>query len=327
MIKSPPAENESTLKRTTACGSVLLSAGHTLEVSGGKIMSMSGIPGGDGTGDEGTSDSQARQDTGATEPITNSEDSQMPTGNAGHIEIRAGQITLTNDAEIATFTTGIGQGGTIHIIAGDMRISESEISAYSQSEEPGAGQAGNVEVEADTVHLLNQGIITAETANAAGGNMIFEIPGFLYLLGGQITTSVQGGADDGGNITVSAPGFVVLNSGKVRANAYEGRGGNIRITAEQFIQASNSTMEASSEKGIDGSINIESPDTDIGSGLTVMPGTFIDAARWAVTPCSQRSGADVSRFEIRGRDGIALSFGGFRPSPPMWSHKKEGVRK
>ncbi|RLC18581.1 MAG: hypothetical protein DRI57_08210 [Deltaproteobacteria bacterium] len=285
-------------------GSVLLNAWHTLEVSGGKIMSMSGIPGGEGTGDEGTSDSQAGQDPGATEPITNPEDSQMPTGNAGHIEIRADQISLTNDAEIATFTTGIGQGGTIHIIAGDMRVSESEISAYSQSEEPGAGQAGNIEVESDTVHLLNRGIITAETANAAGGNMIFEIPGFLYLFGGQITTSVQGGAGDGGNITVRGPEFAVLNKGRIRANAYEGRGGNIRITAEQFLQSSDSRVEASSEKGIDGTVRIESPETDVGNGLTVLPETYLDASNWSKTPCSQRTGENMSRFIIKGRDAV-----------------------
>jgi len=121
------------------------------------------------------------------------------------------------------------------------------------------------------------------------------------------------------------PDIVILNHSRIEANAFEGSGGNIHIVAEQFVRSSDSGVEASSEKGI-GSINIESPDTDVSGSLTVMPGTFIDAARWAVTPCSQRSGADVSRFEIRGMDGVATSFDGFRPSPPVWPDEEE-VRK
>jgi len=74
-----------------------------------------------------------------------------------------------------------------------------------------------------------------------------------------------------------------------------------------------SKVEASSEKGIDGNINIESPDTDVGGNLTVMPATYIDAVKWVKTPCEERAGENVSRFLIKRMDASPTSHEDWQP--------------
>ncbi len=82
----------------------------------------------------------------------------------------------------------------------------------------------------------------------------------------------------------------------------------------QFI-----SLSASSQLGIDGSIKIEAPDEDISSGLTTLPTNFLDAARWMKTPCTSRTGEDVSRFVIIGKDAMPTAPDDLLPSPAsLW---------
>jgi len=238
-------------------------------------------------------------------------------GDAGTITIRADKVVeMRNSSTVSTESSGRGNAGTIDLTAAELRLDTgTSVSSESSSGFEG-GDAGTINVSAgDSVHLSGGSSLTTASQDAGGGGIRVDTEKMLHLNDSRITTSVQGGSGSGGDIAINPPEFVTLNHSRIEANAHEGTGGNIRIVAEQFVRSSDSVVEASSEKGIDGSVNIESPDTDISAGLTAMPGNFIDAARWAVTPCSQRSGEDVGRFEIRGRDAVVMSFDGWRPSP------------
>ncbi|MCP4111122.1 MAG: hypothetical protein GY749_37280 [Desulfobacteraceae bacterium] len=68
----------------------------------------------------------------------------------------------------------------------------------------------------------------------------------------------------------------------------------------------------------DGTVRIEAPDTDVSSGLTLLPGSYLDVTRWMKKPCTARSGETVSRFVISGRDAVAATFDDWLPSPPVW---------
>lgn len=240
-------------------------------------------------------------------------------GNAGNISIRAGYVRFTDNGGVNAATEGPGNAGDISMEVTRLELDAgAEISSASRAEEDG-GDAGSVTIRAvETVELFDGSFITTEAEDAGKGWIDIQTGDRLYAVDSRITTSIKKGGEDAGNIEIGRPEFVVLKNSRVIANAWEGRGGNIQITSDQFIQSPNSLVDASSRLGIDGTVNIESPETDVSSGLTVLPSNFLNAARWLRIPCALRSGEQVSRFTSRGRDAAETSFDDWMQSPPVW---------
>lgn len=247
-------------------------------------------------------------------------------GDAGTISITSSEsVHISDQASVGTSAEGEGNAGSITMNLSQLKLENgASVSSESRAEENG-GAAGMISVHAaDSIHLFSGSSLTTEAVNTGvmdetedrlNGRMTINAGNLLYLSDSEITTSVRSGLGNGGNIDIGNPEFVTLNNSQIKANAYEGRGGNIHIVTDQFIQSAASLVSASSELGIDGSIEIESPDEDISSGLTVMPGNFLDAARWMRTPCGARTGENISRFILMGRDAAPTVLNDWLPSP------------
>ncbi len=263
----------------------------------------------------------------------------------GEVVVKVGSLVIRDGALISSNTEGSGAGGAIDVTAGELSIygdgsgsiteppaesqqewrethpprAESDyvsgIYASSEKTDGAAGDAGGVIVDAVRINLTDRGQITTAAENAGGGAMEIAVKDTLFMLNGRITTSVQFGKGNGGDITISEPEFVILNHSDIIAQAYEGQGGNIRIVTDQFIQSADSIVDASSKLGIDGNIEIISPEADLSKVLTVLSTDYLDAAQWMETPCEARSGEDVSRFVITGRDGAPPPCDGILGSP------------
>jgi filamentous hemagglutinin family protein len=238
----------------------------------------------------------------------------------------ADTVRLKDNAFISTSSAGSGSAGIIELHGSEIELDSDAWVSSSSTSENQAGEAGRIRIRAeDEMRLSGSSTVTTEAANAGGGEITIQYGNLFYLSDSRITTSVQYGAGNGGNISIhseesehkDSPPFALLNRSEIKANAYEGKGGNIRIAAGQFVQSSGSRVEASSEKGIDGSVNIESPESDIGRGLSVLPVNFLDAASWSKTPCAERLGEHISRFIINGRDAMPTVPDDLRPSPPI----------
>ncbi|MCV6638799.1 filamentous hemagglutinin N-terminal domain-containing protein [Candidatus Albibeggiatoa sp. nov. NOAA] len=216
--------------------------------------------------------------------FSNTHSRQANAGDAGIIEIEAGNITLTSGT-ISTSTSGTGNGGYIDLkVVDTLTISQYEdwgsttiatgVVSDSDYEKNNAGSAGDIAIQANTIRLTDDATILARAKNASGGNINLTIPNLLYLQDADITTSVRSGESDGGNLSIKNPTFVVLNQGQITAQAYEGQGGNIQIAADQFLKSPSSLVSASSRLGIDGNIEITSPDETISSGLLTLSKRF-----------------------------------------------------
>ncbi len=264
---------------------------------------------------------------------TRTPDAEPGEAGGGEIVIDVSTLEIRDGALVTSNTEGSGDGGDVEVRAGEMTIdgdgsgwiteppAESQrewqethppragawyvsgIYASSERTEGPSGDAGGVSIDAGTITLTDRGQITTAAENAGGGAMEIAIDDTLFMFDGRITTSVQFGKGNGGDIIISEPEFIILNHSDIIAQAYEGQGGNILIVADQFIQSADSIVDASSKLGIDGNIEIVSPEADLSKVLTVLPSNYLDAARWMETPCDARSGAEVSRFVITGRDG------------------------
>ncbi len=235
-------------------------------------------------------------------------------GAGGEIRISAQNLSLADRAEISTSSLSDGKAGDIVLEGSHIEIvSGTEISSESNRTENG-GEAGLITVNADSLRLSENSSLTTEAKGAGGGRISLNAGNSLYLHDSQITSSVKQGYGNGGDVAADSK-FVILNQGSITANAEEGDGGAVFIRSENFIKSSESRVEATSARGNQGTVEIQAPDLDIAESLSIMPGNFLDAAKWAVTPCRQRSGENISRFVFQGRDATPLSFDDWQPGP------------
>ncbi|MEK7990782.1 MAG: filamentous hemagglutinin N-terminal domain-containing protein [Thiotrichaceae bacterium] len=158
---------------------------------------------------------------------------------------------------------------------------------YSQGQwlkQEKGGDAGTINIKANTIQLTKNSTITTEAISSGGGGISLNIDNLLFVAeNSQISTSVQEGIGNGGNLTIAQPQFLVMNNAQLIAQAYEGQGGNIRIIAEQFLKNPSSLVSASSKLGIDGNIEISSPDETVSSGLLGLNKHFYEQAELANT--------------------------------------------
>ncbi|MDM8552375.1 CHAT domain-containing protein [Desulfobacterales bacterium HSG2] len=242
-------------------------------------------------------------------------------GQAGDIRISADTLSLSADASVDTETLGQGNAGNIYIegnillLRDNATVSSSSLPSDSEASE-NRGDAGTINVDAtDSLKLSDASSLTTEAEGAGGGRINITAENEIYLLGGEITSSVTRGEGQGGDVTTDSK-FVILNHGRITAKADEGDGGAIFITTDNYVKSSDSVVDASSRRGNDGTVRIEAPDVDITSSMALMTGAYLDAGKWAKTPCKARFAEDTSRFVMKGRDAAPPRFDDFLPSLP-----------
>ncbi|MCP4691886.1 MAG: S-layer family protein [Desulfobacterales bacterium] len=195
---------------------------------------------------------------------------------------------------------------------------ESVVTSESTSDSDNAGKAGKITViAADSVELFANSKLTTRAVEAGGGQIDVDAGNMIYLLDGEITSSVQQGAGNGGDVRTASE-FVILNDGDITAKAEWGDGGAIFIKTENYFKSVDSEVSATSKRGNDGTVTIQAPDLDITSGLVTLPATFLDVTRWVETPCAQRSGGSVSRFVVKGWDASPDRADDLRPFGLFW---------
>ncbi|WP_019505488.1 filamentous hemagglutinin N-terminal domain-containing protein [Pleurocapsa sp. PCC 7319] len=205
---------------------------------------------------------------------------EVAEGNGGNLNLETGSLLISDGAQIAVSTAGIGDGGNLELIAqeielvgsselsasgifgnaisgmgdgGDLQINTSNltildgatISASNFSSRtgspPGQGQAGSIEIHANSVMLDNSSAvvtpssITASTNDGGGGNIDLNILGDLTVNNNsQISADTQG-AGQGGNINIQANNLNLNDQGQVSVNSDRtGQAGNIDITVNNL---------------------------------------------------------------------------------------------
>jgi len=168
-----------------------------------------------------------------------------------------------NDAPLA-----IGDSQDVNIKTNTLQIVDEAVVSVLNF---GIGNGGNLNIEANSVKLQNQGNITATAASGQGGNITLGSD-FLELLNQSQITSSAGGTGDGGNITLGSGNILGIENSDITANAVGGSGGNIDINSDAILGLEARSqltplgdITATSDFGIDGTININSPDIDFES--------------------------------------------------------------
>jgi len=309
-----PAESDLDVRSLSKLGNITVSDGSFATVTG-----------------EGAGNVYIRGENFVMDNGNAGEHSEIPAGvyattlgdtDGGGIDIRLdGDMTVSNGGEIMSNGFGSGDGRRMRIEAENVNLTNRGIiSAYNG----GTGKGTDIEISAEgSVSVSSDAYIFGYTdaESAGGGKISIRTKDSLHLSDSKITTSVSQGEGGGGDISIgnteakTGPRFVILNHSRIRANADEGDGGAIFIVTDNYLRSSDSVTEAKSKRGNEGTVKIEAPDVDISKDLTVISATPLDASRWLKKTCAERTGEDVSRFVIRGRDSVPLSFEAWIPGP------------
>ncbi|WP_035140620.1 two-partner secretion domain-containing protein [Fischerella sp. PCC 9605] len=217
-------------------------------------------------------------------------------------------------SSLYTLTQGTGTAGNLRIETGQLIVRDG---AQASVGSLGSVNAGNLDVNAGSIRLDNQGKLNAETASGNGGNINLNSDLLLLRRGGQISTNAgtEEKSGNGGNININSQFIVAVpnSNSDITANAYSGKGGNVNIRTQGIfgIQAhpkptdTTNDITASSQLGVQGQITINQPNVDPTQGLVELPQTVIDPnALVAQNPCQEGVG---SSFVITGRGGLPPS--------------------
>ncbi|MDP6753911.1 MAG: hypothetical protein QGF56_09510, partial [Verrucomicrobiota bacterium] len=266
-------------------------------------------------------------------------------GQAGELNIAADTVAISGEGEwfdpkdvdaepggeiarsgFVTSTGAAGDAGTIHLATPNLDLDAGLIGSAST----GTGAAGSINLGiGETMQLRNDGQVSVRSALADGGDITIDTAGHVLVDDSELSASatLDGGSvrlygdgnfffrdgritaeagQDGGNIFVEAPETLVLQRARLSANAIYGHGGYILITADGFLPSIETSITASSEFGVQGTVEIRTPDTDVGSGLVVLPQTLVSKNINLAERCALRLAGDVSSFFLNGQGGIPV---------------------
>jgi filamentous hemagglutinin family protein len=257
------------------------------------------------------------------------------TGNGGLITINANDTIsmsgiLNNGDHVGIFSRTIGTapdsgfGGNIALTA-DQSVTISDGASVSASS-TGAGNAGNIFINAGQQFEMRDSSVTTQATQASGGNIDIRAIDRVRLVNGEISSSVQGGASTiGGNITID-PNVVVLQNSQVIAQAVQGTGGNITITTPLFLADSTSLVSASSQFGLNGTVTIQSPTSNLSESLGTLPSEPSQAQTLLTQRCAALvNNGQASSFVVAGREQLPADPGGWLTSPLTFTALDESL--
>jgi len=195
------------------------------------------------------------------------------TGQGGTVEVTASEsIELIGQSADGRFKSGLfaeaslfpepfdnidrpRRAGNLTISTGELIIRDgSEITVSGE----GLGAPGNISVTANSIHLDNQGGVTAESLSTEGGNIELNISDSLLLQNNSgVSTSTFDGV--GGILSIKTPKSVIIDSeSRLLSEATgDGTAGSLEISTNQLrVQADSSVAVSSSGTGDAGSLNI-----------------------------------------------------------------------
>ncbi len=225
-------------------GAVMLNAGALTLLRGGSIRSVASASG--NAGDVALNVNGAltidATDFGGFVNGVSSETVDGSSGSAGRVQVSAGSVSVLNGGFINANTHGTGAGGPVTVLTPGALLldghggSGTEIGASALG--PQSGNAGNVEISAGSVSVLNGGVVTSNTAGTgAGGTVVVEAPGGALLLDGRgdagtaisaDTLGPQSGA--AGTVTINAASVAVQGGAQVAGSTNgPGQGGGVTV--------------------------------------------------------------------------------------------------
>ncbi|ABA22424.1 Filamentous hemagglutinin-like protein [Trichormus variabilis ATCC 29413] len=265
-------------------------------------------------------------------------------GKAGDITINAtDQINILSNTDLngntglVASTTSSGDAGNISLFTTDLNLlapnSNLPAPVLVATLSRGSGIAGNINIVATGNYNANNGLISARSERAGGGNISVNARNINLRNNSDIRTDLSSGNGRGGGISLTADIIISLEDSDILAFAPEGQGGDIKFntravfsnvlyTARQTIPDRNSLQslvnntrpDINATGTISGNI-IGVPDiSSIQNGLTDLQANPIDTTVLIANSCIARSPRQEGTFIITGTGGLPTRPGELKAS-------------
>ena len=274
------------------------------------------------------------------------------TGNAGELTIKTNLLLVKDGARVSTSTVGEAKGGNLNVNARDIQlIGTSEDGSYISGlfasadsnstgdageltiktntllvkdgagiivQNLGKGRAGNLIIDADSIRLNNDALISANTRNnkidsdTEQATINIKSQELIMRRGSKIFTNATGENVVGGNINIDTDLLVASENSDISANSENFRGGNVRIDAQgvfgtqfrsQPTPQSDITATGATEN-LSGNVEVITPRTDINSGLVELPTITVETE---IADACSTPGYAQSSFTITGKGSLPPS--------------------
>jgi filamentous hemagglutinin family protein len=199
-------------------------------------------------------------------------------GLSGDITVQAGNLTITDGAQLSIGSPLSGLTGLVTVTADSVLISAGgRIFSQSFAEDAGnvtitannaltldngsivtsttsesLGGGGDVVVNGGTVNLTNGASINSQSeifSNGRAGDITMNVASLTLANQSEVTSSSKGilvgAAGDAGNITIQSGSTVQLNNSSITTEARAASGGQITINASEMIRLTNSQVSTS----------------------------------------------------------------------------------
>ncbi|MBW4595496.1 MAG: filamentous hemagglutinin N-terminal domain-containing protein [Brasilonema angustatum HA4187-MV1] len=273
------------------------------------------------------------------------------TGDAGDLTIKTNTLLVRDGAQVGAGTFGAGKGGSLRVDAQDVQLIGTSADGQFSSglfasttpnstgdagdltvrtntllvrdgakvsvESRGTGTAGNMTLNAGSIRLDNNGLLTANTQNAKvnpnreQATININSKDLIMSRNSIIRTNATGENVIGGNININTGVLVGFDNSDITANSTNSRGGNVKINSQGIFgfQSRNPASPNTSDitaTGVNnqssGNVLINVVDIDPTQGLFELTETVVDPAQQiALNPCVKGFG---STFTVTGRGGL-----------------------
>ncbi|MEM8718019.1 MAG: filamentous hemagglutinin N-terminal domain-containing protein [Cyanobacteria bacterium P01_G01_bin.39] len=307
-------------------GDIILKASELLEVSNGGFVGADVFFNATGDGGNLTIETtDLKVDTGGQISVTTRGE-----GNAGNLTIFADDsIEVTGSDEFfvsGLFATALdvsGNGGEVNIFTQNLNVANGatiNVGNFTSSEnslsDPGTGESGNLNIQANSIKLEGNGSITAATQSSTGqgANITLQVAEDITLRDGGLISAQAINEGNGGNLNIDTNFIVAFPDGNsdIIASAQQGQGGNITINADSLLGIEErplsdltNDINASSEFSLDGSITINTPDINPIQGTVELPSDIVVPEQTSAQACqANREIAAQNGFTISGKGGV-----------------------
>ncbi len=273
------------------------------------------------------------------------------TGDAGDLIVKTNTLLVKDGAQVSAGTFGQGNGGILTIDALDVQvIGESADGRFSSglfaSAQPnstgdagdltvktntllvqdgaavtvqglGTGTAGNMTLNARSIRLNNNALLSANTQSAKvdpnreQATININSQFLIMSRNSNIVTNATGENVIGGNINIDTDFLIAIENSDISANSANFRGGRVRINTQGIFGtqvrdvASDSTSDITAtgaNPDFSGTVELNRPDIDPNNGLINLPTVPLDTEVSQV--CQPRTAQNQSSFIITGRGGL-----------------------
>jgi filamentous hemagglutinin family protein len=185
-------------------------------------------------------------------------------GNGGNTTINTGSLSVRNNSQIQSSTSGQGHAGNITLTAQDS-ITLDGIRILSLVTAEGMGNSGSLSVTANSLSITNNALLTSSILGQGNaGNITLAAKDAIFLSNVGVFNSVEaGGIGKSGNLSVTTNSLSLADRSSLLSSTFgAGNSGNVTVTANSLSLTGGSSLASSTfGKGNAGNVTVIATDT------------------------------------------------------------------